>query len=494
MSQVYASEPATAGRVIFETTHGPLEIQLWCRECPHTTRIFLQLCLDGFYDGIIVHRILPNTLLQCGALRSSNNSSQPLTAVDLDRSRADWQTYRKSIEADEGLERRQYELHTRLRFSHRGLVAMALPAVEEAGDTTGDDDLVQRQAQFFVTLEEAHHLDGKHVIFGTVAGPTIFNALRMGRIEVEEETGQPADLEDAPRIKSVKIVENPIHTDLVVQKKLPWSEKAEKVVKKKKKRKGKLDVNVLSFGDEVEEEAVPISRPSKKSKTESSRVREQDEEDSDTPELDSKVRKESSAKARYEGNLGRSVPVIPEPEEELRLSPVVADRPPKEERPKKVSAIEARRAKYAAGKRPGKKVRQEATMEKLMAFQSRVKETVVASKTSNGAEKKDNSLAARMSRRAAEETGPGDNGVEAYHGQVLEGKDHFDEKSSSWMASKFKCKRHIDHVAGEEVVGSDGRKSDDYKVVDARDAGNGEDDTQNDRRKHHKHSKKSHRK
>jgi peptidyl-prolyl cis-trans isomerase SDCCAG10 len=373
---------------------------------------------------------------------------------------------------------------------------MALPAVDEAGDTTGDDDLVQRQAQFFVTLGEAHHLDGKHVIFGTVAGPTIFNALRMGRLEVDEETGQPADLEDAPRIKSVKIVENPIHTDLVIQKKLPWTEKAQKVVKKKKKRKGKLDVNVLSFGDEVEEEAVPISRPSKKSKTESSRVREQDEDDSDASQSD--LRKESSTTAQYEGKLGRPLPAIPEPDEVVRpppANPVVADRPPKEERPKqKVSAIEARRAKYAAGKRPGKKVRQETTMEKLMAFQSRVKETVVASKTSNGAEKKDNSLAARMSRLAAEETGAADNDVEAYHGQVLEGKDHFDEKSSSWMASKFKCKRHIDHVAGEEVVGSDGRKSDDYKVVDARDAGNGEDDTRNDRKNHHKHSKKAHRK
>jgi peptidyl-prolyl cis-trans isomerase SDCCAG10 len=60
MSSVYATEPASSGKVLFETTHGPLEIQLWCRECPTITKLFLQLCMDGFYDGMIFHRIVPD--------------------------------------------------------------------------------------------------------------------------------------------------------------------------------------------------------------------------------------------------------------------------------------------------------------------------------------------------------------------------------------------------------------------------------------------------
>ncbi|EED96366.1 predicted protein, partial [Thalassiosira pseudonana CCMP1335] len=52
--------------VVFETTHGPIDVNLFCKECPTTTRTFLQLCLDGYYDGMIFHRILSDFLIQTG--------------------------------------------------------------------------------------------------------------------------------------------------------------------------------------------------------------------------------------------------------------------------------------------------------------------------------------------------------------------------------------------------------------------------------------------
>uniref|UniRef100_A0A7S4AJQ9 PPIase cyclophilin-type domain-containing protein n=1 Tax=Pseudo-nitzschia australis TaxID=44445 RepID=A0A7S4AJQ9_9STRA len=77
MSQVYATEPQTSGLVVLETTAGPLSIHLWCKECPHTVRYFLQLCIDGFYDNLVFHRVVPNFLIQTGDanFRQSVNSS-----------------------------------------------------------------------------------------------------------------------------------------------------------------------------------------------------------------------------------------------------------------------------------------------------------------------------------------------------------------------------------------------------------------------------------
>jgi hypothetical protein len=83
-------------------------------------------------------------------------------------------------------------------------------------------------------------LDGKHVVLGTMWGPTIFNALRIGRTDVNEETNQPTEMEEAPRIERVKIMENPMHTDIVPSASVPWRSRPSdgEAPKKKKKRKG----------------------------------------------------------------------------------------------------------------------------------------------------------------------------------------------------------------------------------------------------------------
>lgn len=66
MSSVYVSEPPTKGKVIVTTTYGPLDIELWPKEAPKSVRNFVQLCLEGYYDNTIFHRIIKSFLVQGG--------------------------------------------------------------------------------------------------------------------------------------------------------------------------------------------------------------------------------------------------------------------------------------------------------------------------------------------------------------------------------------------------------------------------------------------
>jgi peptidyl-prolyl cis-trans isomerase SDCCAG10 len=477
------------------------------------------MCLDGFYNGTLVHRILPDTLLQLGALRSASsentNTSHPPEAVNLstEQSRMAWQAYRAATQATTALERQRHELHSRLRFQHRGIVAMALPLAEDKISNMSDDDLWQQQPQFFITLDALPHLDGQHVIFGTVSGPTIFNALRMGNrsIEVDESTGQPLHWAEAPVFRSVKIVDNPLHQDTVVpQPTLPWrsttattttSSNAAKL--KKKKRKGKLDTNVLSFGDELEEDGAGISliqRPAAKKSKPSQSTSLKNEKDKDTDDVqdnkdNQEIKSASMPVVQEKESVRNSTDSIRVPSQAIppsSLSQENGTSAPKQG--KKMSAIEARRAKYASAKKDKKNKRnnEDETLEKLLAFQGRVKETIGESRLENvgtaASGTTDNSLAARMARRAnVDNQGSLQNEqAETYHGQVLEGKDDDVDVqgTSKWMATTFKCRKHMDHKAG-----SDGRTVEDYKVVDDQKEPS---DKKRDKDSRHHHNRRHH--
>jgi peptidyl-prolyl cis-trans isomerase SDCCAG10 len=473
MSSLYATEPATAGRVIFETTHGPLDILLWCRECPATTRFFLQLCLDGFYDNMIFHRIVPSLLIQTGAIRGN---SEPLSLMD----GGAMAKYRTAVHADESLERRQYEVNPRIRFGHRGQVAMAL-------GVSDIDDVEDLQPQFFITTEDAPYLDGKHVVFGTLGvGPTMFNALRIVQYEVEETTNTPVDLENAPRILSTRILENPIHENIQPQLSLPWRPQIANA--KKRRRKGKLDVNVLSFGDEMEEIA-PKSVREKASK-DSRKTTHNPNESPDEAEpkkmvvesapngtpVDSTEKPNPSVAINNGKVTERKVESLA-PTAELRQdTPAHVETKPAPR--KSLSLVEERRAKYAKGGKT-KQQREEETLAKLIAFRGKIHCNVAPE--ADVPVSRDDSLAARMARRALlqeQEKRSNDDGV-TYSGQVLEDDD--DDTGTSWMQTRFKCRKHMDHLAG------DGRDVEDYAVLDdRRTSDDGNRAVQIRHKKHHK--------
>ncbi|KAI9393369.1 hypothetical protein POPTR_006G225201v4 [Populus trichocarpa] len=66
MPSIYVSEPPTKGKVILNTTYGPLDIKLWPKEAPKAVRNFVRLCLEGYYDNNIFHRIIKIFLVQGG--------------------------------------------------------------------------------------------------------------------------------------------------------------------------------------------------------------------------------------------------------------------------------------------------------------------------------------------------------------------------------------------------------------------------------------------
>ncbi|KIJ11142.1 hypothetical protein PAXINDRAFT_84952 [Paxillus involutus ATCC 200175] len=161
----------THGRVIVETTAGELDIELWSKETPKACRNFIALALEGYYDGVIFHRIVPGFLVQTGDKTGTGAGGESF--------------YGEPFED---------EIHPRLRFAHRGLVAMANNGTKNSNDS-----------QFFITLDRADELHGKHTLFGRVIGDTLYNVLKIGEMEIAENE-RPVY---PPKIKSIKIVDNP---------------------------------------------------------------------------------------------------------------------------------------------------------------------------------------------------------------------------------------------------------------------------------------------
>ena len=440
-----------------------------------------------------------------------------------------------------GWDKKGLEVNPRIRFNHRGQIAAALPLKDS---TRTDDESLMLRYQFFVTLDESPFLDGNHVIFGTVAGPTIFNVLRIGKTEVDEETGAPVDVVDSPpRIKSVKIDHHPFQ-DLVVtpERLLPWKKVDEtssgnnqsEMQKRRKKRKGKRDLNVLSFGDE-ERDYEDVVKDTSGGAIQSSHdvlhgesevlsanvdadLKKKVEEDEQhvMPEKKKKRKlkthdgigdEKAKVEAFEESNvvvdestavvdkmINESITKQQEPvstnEHDVNQTQHESRKPKKT---KSIGAVEARRAKYlknghsTASKKERLK-RENDTMAKLMAFRSKVLDTKGSSKTKpqNGSNNQavDDSLASRMAKRikdAKDEEAKAHKeeqdkiAAPGYHGQV---DDEISENGDTaadtdWMGTKFKCKRHVDHDSRTSALekGGDGRHMDDYLVLDEKRGG-----------------------
>ncbi|XP_016496997.1 peptidyl-prolyl cis-trans isomerase CYP57 isoform X4 [Nicotiana tabacum] len=217
MSTVYVLEPPTKGKVVLNTTYGPIDIELWPKEAPKAVRNFVQLCLEGYYDNTIFHRVIKSFLVQGGDPTGTGTGGESIYG---------------GVFPD--------EFHSRLRFKHRGLVACA-----------GADSPNSNASQFFMTLDRCDFLDKKHTIFGKVSGDSIYNLITLGEVETGKDD-RPVD--PPPKILSVEVLWNPFE-DIVPRAKLAKALPSEVTTEKKDaKHKATKKLNLLSFGEEAEEE------------------------------------------------------------------------------------------------------------------------------------------------------------------------------------------------------------------------------------------------
>ena len=114
----------------FYTNKGDFKIELYADKAPLTVGNFIKLVDQGFYNGLIFHRVIPDFMIQCGCPHGTGRGGPGWTIRD--------------------------ELHPDLKHDSKGILSMA-----NAGPNTGG-------SQFFVTVAPTPWLDKHHSIFGKV--------------------------------------------------------------------------------------------------------------------------------------------------------------------------------------------------------------------------------------------------------------------------------------------------------------------------------------
>ncbi|XP_050572382.1 spliceosome-associated protein CWC27 homolog isoform X5 [Cygnus atratus] len=218
--------PLYSALVLLRTTAGDIDIELWSKEAPKACRNFIQLCMEEYYNNTIFHRVVPGFIVQGGDPTGTGSGGESIYGAPF-----------------------KDEFHSRLRFNRRGLVAMANAGPHDNG------------SQFFFTLGRADELNNKHTIFGKVTGDTIYNMLRLAEVEVDKEE-RPLS---PHKIRSSEVLFNPFD-DIVPRPNRKLKRDKPEEEDKKPKVKGTKNFNLLSFGEEAEEEEEEVNRVSQSMK------------------------------------------------------------------------------------------------------------------------------------------------------------------------------------------------------------------------------------
>jgi HEAT repeat protein/cyclophilin family peptidyl-prolyl cis-trans isomerase len=132
--------PPVSTHVYIDTDRGTIQIELAVIDAPLTVENFITLAQKGYFNGLSVHRVVPNFVIQDGDPRGDGEGGPGYTIRD--------------------------ELNQRPYL--RGTVGMAL---DEWPDTGG--------SQWFITHSPQPHLDGKYTVFGrVVSGMEIVDQLQ----------------------------------------------------------------------------------------------------------------------------------------------------------------------------------------------------------------------------------------------------------------------------------------------------------------------------
>ena len=176
MSELYITEPQTTGKVILETNYGNIDIELFTLEAPKSCRNFIQHCLNKYYNGCHFFKIFKNFMIQTGDPTNTGSGGESIYSSEF-----------------------RDEFHSRLKFNHRGVVAM-----------NNKNKPNSNGSQFFITLEKCEEMNKKFTIFGKVTGPTFFNAVNISNLSADED-GKPLmnNEKEIPKIINTEVVINP---------------------------------------------------------------------------------------------------------------------------------------------------------------------------------------------------------------------------------------------------------------------------------------------
>jgi cyclophilin family peptidyl-prolyl cis-trans isomerase len=133
------------------TNHGAIAVELFDDDAPKTVENFRKLAGEGFYDGVIFHRVIPDFMIQGGDPTGTGTGGPGYSFED------------------------EFNDHK----VERGALAMA-----NAGPNTNGSQF------FIVTTDAAPWLDGKHTVFGKVS---------EGMDVVDTISGVDTDSSDKPQ-------------------------------------------------------------------------------------------------------------------------------------------------------------------------------------------------------------------------------------------------------------------------------------------------------
>ena len=143
------------------TNHGAIQLELFDADAPKTVDNFLKLSRDGYYDGLVFHRVIPDFMIQGGDPTGTGSGGPGY----------------------------QFEDEPNQHRVERGALAMA-----NAGPNTNGSQF------FIVTTGAAPWLDGKHTVFGQVtSGMDVVDAIES------VDTGPGDRPRDEVRIETVTV-------------------------------------------------------------------------------------------------------------------------------------------------------------------------------------------------------------------------------------------------------------------------------------------------
>ncbi len=156
---------------VMQTDKGTVILGFYPEVAPKTVARFKELARQGFYDGVLFHRVIPGFVVQSGDPKTKDPNTPPMEYGTGGSG--------QTIPAE----------FSELKHK-RGTLAMA-----RAQDPNSAD------SQFYIALEAQPHLDGKYTIFGEVL---------KGMDVIDRIAAVETDARDVPRepihILSMKIV------------------------------------------------------------------------------------------------------------------------------------------------------------------------------------------------------------------------------------------------------------------------------------------------